>query len=83
MAAAEGGSVPSECAGVLVARSPDPLCKQVIRSKGATSLGWSEFGLTTLRSTARRCKTTGTILAGQATCAQVAGRRDTIYGSEG
>jgi len=59
------------------------LCEQGIRSTGAASRGWSEFGLITLRNTARRCETTSDILAGQAACAQVARRRATIYGSEG
>jgi len=41
------------------------------RPTGAALLGWSEFGQTTLRNTAKRCETTSGILAGQTACAQV------------
>ena len=60
----------------------DSLALARIRSTGAASLGWSEFGLTTLCNTARRCKTTSDILAGQPLSAQVTGAPGTVYGSD-
>jgi|SRR6516162_1879347 len=42
----------------------------------------SDSGHTTPRKTEKRRKPTSDILAGQAACAQIARRRDTLYGSE-
>jgi hypothetical protein len=44
---------------------------------------WPYSGHTTPRKTGRRCKTMSKIPAGQAAYAQLAARRDTIYGSAG
>src|SRR5258708_33108468 len=44
---------------------------------------WSDSGHTTPRKTGRRRKSTSDILAGQTACAQVARKRDALYGSEG
>jgi len=43
---------------------------------------WPHSGHTTMRKTGRRRQTTSDIRAGQTTCAQVARRRDTHYGSD-
>jgi hypothetical protein len=42
-----------------------------------------DFGRTTLNNKGRQRKTLRAILAGQQPCAQVAGTRGTVYGSEG
>jgi hypothetical protein len=44
---------------------------------------WPYFGLTTTLNAAAYCASTSTVLAGQRRNAQVAGTRDTVYGSEG
>jgi hypothetical protein len=44
---------------------------------------WPHSGHTTPRKTGKRRKTTSDILARQTPCAQVAKRRDTLYGSDG
>jgi hypothetical protein len=63
-------------------RSTQPAAPAVSPPPSPQLCRWPHSGHTTPRKTDKRCKPTSDILAGQTACAQVARRRDTVYGSD-